>query len=162
MRTAAGIAALLVGASGAAPPRTPLSPERTAAAFDARSLEDPGLGDMAARAGFPAWPPARLDGRALTLVAIRNGEAVRLARAKWRVAEAAVRAAGERPNPSLSSSPLFVTNAAAGVSPWMISAELVQLIDTAVLNLLVLPGLAPRFGRFGPQAPERGLVTEPA
>jgi Cu/Ag efflux pump CusA len=34
------------------------------------------------------------------------------------------------------------------------------LVSSAVLNLLVLPGLALRFGHFGPPAPDRGLVTE--
>ncbi|MFX5718690.1 hypothetical protein ABTE23_21950, partial [Acinetobacter baumannii] len=77
-------------------PPTPIVPATSAAAFRTRSLNDPALVALAARAGLAVWPPARVDGPALVLVALENAQAVQLARAKWRVAEAAIRTAGQR------------------------------------------------------------------
>lgn len=129
-RVLAGIAALFATSCTTTPP-TPIVPATSAAAFRTRSLNDPALVALAARAGLAVWPPARVDGPALVLVALENAQAVQLARAKWRVAEAAIRTAGQRPNPTLSLNPVAVTNAAAGTIPWLLSATLVQLVETA-------------------------------
>lgn len=120
----------LLAASCATTPSTPVAPATTAATFRARALDDPGLAALAARAGFPAWPPERLDGRALALVALQNGQAVQLARAKWRVAQAAVLTAGQRPNPTLTVNPAYATSIGPGAIPYLLAATLVQLVET--------------------------------
>ncbi|MFW2854239.1 TolC family protein [Sphingomonas sp. TX0543] len=125
-----GCVAALLASSCATAPSTPVQPQGTGAAFRARSLDDPGLAALAAHAGFPAWPPERLDGHALSLVALENGQAVQLARAKWRVAQAAVLTAGQRPNPTLSLNPVYATATAPGAIPWLLAATLVQLMET--------------------------------
>ena len=120
-------------ASCATPSARPISASEGAQRYRARTLDEPGLGAFASR-----LDPARgtrsqepLDPHALEIAALYFSPTVQLAEAKWRVSQAAVRTAGERPNPTLSFDPLYVTNAAAGVAPWMISATLVQLIETA-------------------------------
>lgn len=103
-----------------------------AQAYRSRSLEDPSLRAFAARLDerYSVWPPARFDSQALHVVALYFSPNITVAEARWRVARAAVATAGERPNPTLSLNPLYVTTAAAGMSPWFLSAGLVQLLET--------------------------------
>lgn len=107
-----------------------VSTQDSAAAFKGRTLDDPGLKVFAARADI-TWPPALLDAPALDIAALYYNPSLAAARVKWQVAQAAVTTAGEIPNPTLSLSPQYAANALPGVSPWVVAASLVQIIETA-------------------------------
>ncbi len=112
----------------------PLSPARTAADFDARTLDDPNLKaflranlkDEAYQALAQGW-----DFDALTLVALYYHPSLDVARAQWAVAQAGVKTAGQYPNPSLDIAPQYTTNAAAGESPWVAGVTFGPLLETA-------------------------------
>jgi len=115
----------------------PLSPSQTAAAFEARTLDDPGLeafleGNL--HRAITPWPPKSWDFRMLTLVAFYYQPDLDVARAKWGVAKAGVITAGERPNPTVGFIPQFNANAASGISPWSLTVpnEMLDIpIETA-------------------------------
>lgn len=132
-RPLAVILATSLLASCATTPPSAISTTEAARAYRARSLDDVGLRTFASRLDpkRTTWPPARLDAHALDVAALYFSPAVQAAEAKWRVARAAIRTAGERPNPTLSVDPLYVTNAAAGLLPLTVSASLVQILETA-------------------------------
>ena len=119
-------------ASCTTPPETKLAASEAAQAYRARSLDDPSLRAFAARLDeeYSMWPPALFDAQALHVVALHFSPNITVAKARWHVAQAAVTTAGERQNPTLSLNPLYVTTAAAGMSPWFLSAGLVQLLET--------------------------------
>lgn len=127
----AGCLLALAGCAAVRPVVT--SPRDTALSFQARSLHDAGLRAVATRpgTGFASWPPSRLDARALDLAALYFNPSLQVARSKWQVARAAIVTAGQIPNPTLSVSPLYVTTATAGISPWVVASSLVQIIETA-------------------------------
>lgn len=128
------LAASLVVLAGCAAVRpVAVAPEATAASFRERSLDDAGLRRLAAQpdAGVASWPPARLDARALDVAALYFNPSLQVARSKWQVAKAAIETAGQIPNPTVSVSPLYVTTATAGLSPWVVASSLVQIIETA-------------------------------
>jgi outer membrane protein, heavy metal efflux system len=107
----------------------PLSPERFAADFDARTLDDPNL---------KAFLQANLKGEggqwdfnSLTLVALFYHPSLDVARAQWAVVQAGIKTAGERPNPSLDVGPQYTTNAESGVSPWIATIVVSPIIETA-------------------------------
>src|SRR5712692_9147399 len=80
----------------------PLAAEPAAAAFDARSLDDPGLANFLAHNQLPPevpWhPPTKWNLPALTLVAFYFHPNLEVARAQWSVAKAGIRTAGGRLN----------------------------------------------------------------
>src|SRR5690242_1629009 len=80
-----------------------LSPPALEDSFRIRSLTAPGLLEFlrANQAATPNWPPAELDVRTLALVGYYFSPNLAVARARLNTADAAVRAAGVRPNPSL-------------------------------------------------------------
>ncbi len=115
------------------PPR-PLSPARTAAALESRSLDDPALARflIAARGGAPsAWPPHRWDLDALTLAALYFEPGLDVVRAHAEVARAAIETAGARPNPTLAVAPQLSANPMGAVSPWLTTVNLDWPIETA-------------------------------
>ncbi len=112
----------------------PLSAERTAADFDARTLDDPNLQaflDANLKGDARPWPRQEWDFNSLTLVALYYHPSLDVARAQWAVAKAGTKTAGERPNPSLDIGPQYTTNAESGVSPWIASIVVGPLIETA-------------------------------
>ena len=112
----------------------PLAPEKSAAQFDARRLDDPGLKSFLAEnaGGAPAtWPLASWDLTSLTLAAFYFHPDLAVARAQWRVAQAAVLAAGARPNPSVSFSPSYDTQIPGNYSPWLIPVTFDLPLETA-------------------------------
>ena len=112
----------------------PLDPAASAAALESRSLADPGLHALLEKVlpgGTPAWPLAKWDLTTLTLAALYFHPSLDVARSHWKVAEAGVLTAGARPNPILSVTPQFVSNAAAGATPWDITSVLDWPIETA-------------------------------
>ncbi len=83
----------------------PLEPPRLEREYRARSLTDVGLRSFVeANAGAKPsqWPPAQLNIETLTLVASYYNPELAVARARVGTAEAAIRTARGRPNPSLS------------------------------------------------------------
>jgi outer membrane protein TolC len=112
----------------------PLVPADSAAALESRSLADPGLHALVEKVlpgGAPVWPLAKWDLTTLTLAAFYFHPSLDVARAHWQVVEAGVLTAGARPNPILSVTPQFISNAAAGATPWDITSVLDWPIETA-------------------------------
>jgi outer membrane protein TolC len=112
----------------------PLAPDQSAARFDARRLDDPGLKSFLAQnaGGTPVdWPPAKWDLHSLTLAAFYFHPDLAVARAQWRVAQAGVMAAGARPNPSVSFSPSYDTQIPGNYSPWLVPLTFDIPIETA-------------------------------
>ena len=106
----------------------PIHPDKTATAFEARTLSDPGLRRFIAtnlHHEVTAW-----DVPSLTLVALYFHPDLDVARAQWTVARAGIRTAGERPNPSVTLAPGYNTTTAAP-SPWMPLAAFDIPIETA-------------------------------
>ena len=98
----------------------PLSPEKSAAQFDARRLDDPGLKIfLTQNLGHEPknWPQQNWNFHELTLVAFYFHPSLEVARAQWRVAEAGIKTAGGRPNPTLSVTPEYNTTTLVP-SPW--------------------------------------------
>ena len=84
----------------------PVSPEITAAAFDARSLTNSGLRVFLETNHVAGnWPRESWDLNALTLAAFYYQPALAEARAQWAAVEASKITAGERPNPTVSVTP---------------------------------------------------------
>lgn len=131
MSSAARVSAVLLLAALSAcatyAPR-PLDPDKTARAYAARSLDDPGLtryldahlGKAPHTWGFPA----------LALATAYFQPDVALARAQWRTAEARVEAAGARPNPRLKTATQYTTNP-GGKPPWTLGFNIDFLLETA-------------------------------
>jgi outer membrane protein, heavy metal efflux system len=103
----------------------PIAAEQTAAAFTARSLDDPGLRAFAEPVYRPAaWPPAAWDYRALSLAALYFNPSLDAARARIAESQAQILTAAARPNPSLSLTP--------GVpSPYLLTVDLSFPVETA-------------------------------
>jgi cobalt-zinc-cadmium efflux system outer membrane protein len=114
----------------------PLSLERTAAQFEARTLDDPNLKaflDANLQRGPATWPLQEWDFEPLTLVAFYYHPSLDVVRAQWAVAQAGVRTAGERPNPTVDVTPGFnsTTGYGASISPWIVTAALNLPVETA-------------------------------
>ena len=112
----------------------PLAPEQSAAQFDARRLDNAGLGEFLTRQFGnppPHWPLEKWDLNSLTLAAFYFHPDLEVARAQWRVAEAGALTAGARPNPSVSFSPGYDTQIPGNYSPWLIPVTLDIPIETA-------------------------------
>jgi len=95
---------------------TPVVPEESAAAFDARTLDDPELTSFIGRStpdtpGAPEWNLSRF-----TLAALYFSPDLDVARAKWRVSRASVLTAAQIPNPSIQFSVGYVSNPPSGDS----------------------------------------------
>jgi outer membrane protein TolC len=115
-------------------PPAPISAERVADAFAARSLEDPLLrGFLEAGLGraLPDWPLRRWDLEALTLAALFHQPSLEVARAQWQIAHGAIETAGARPNPTLTLTPERSLNPGDAVSPWLATVQLDLPIETA-------------------------------
>jgi len=112
----------------------PLSPQRTAAQFEARTLDAPRLKMFLERNSqreFANWPLQEWDCDSLTLVALFYHPSLDVARAQWAVAQAGVRTAGGRLNPTAETEPQYTTNAERGVSPWVAGVVFQGTIETA-------------------------------
>ena len=111
----------------------PLAPEKSAAQFRERRLDDDGLRAFISQNSGDAknWPPARWDLNALTLAAFYFHPDLAVARAQWRVAEAGVVTAGARPNPSLSFAPGYDNQIPNNPSPWILPVTLDIPLETA-------------------------------
>lgn len=86
----------------------PISPAAQAASLQARSLDNPDLRSwMKQAAGYkpPAWPLESWDLRALTLAAFYFNPDLDIARANAAEADAAIKTAAMKPNPSIGGGP---------------------------------------------------------
>lgn len=110
----------------------PLSPEKTAAAFDARSLADTNLcafletNQVAVPGPHAAW-----NLKQLTLAAFYYQPALAEARAQLLAAQAAKITAGQRPNPTVSVTPAYDAQIPGNYSPWMVPVSVDVPIETA-------------------------------
>lgn len=112
----------------------PLSPEKSATAFDARSLSDPALRKfLEMNLGFEIsfWPTTGWDFDSLTLAAFYFHPDLEVARDQWAVAKAGEKTAGGRPNPTVSVTPGYSVNPAAGTSAWFPGLAIDQPVETA-------------------------------
>jgi len=112
----------------------PLSPEKSAAQFDLRRLDNAGLNTfLTQQLGNPPphWPLEKWDLNSLTLAAFYFHPDLEVARAQWRLAEAGALTAGARPNPSVSFSPGYDGGIPGNYSPWLIPVTLDIPIETA-------------------------------
>ena len=110
----------------------PISPARSLAAYENRSLYRPGLDAFLAANHVP--PPAlgrRWDLKSLTLAAFYYQPSLAYARAQLLAAEAARITAAERPNPSLSVSPAHDSGIPGAPSPWIVPLGMDWPIETA-------------------------------
>jgi outer membrane protein, heavy metal efflux system len=110
----------------------PISPEKSAASFDRRSLEDPGLrafletNHVAVPSPGEAW-----NLKQLTLAAFYYQPTLAEARAQLLAAQAAQITAGERPNPSVSVTPGYDVGIPDNPSPWLVPVSVDWPIETA-------------------------------
>ncbi len=108
-------------------------PEQVATDFESRSFNNPELKEFLERNLKRAdldWPLREWDLTNLVLAAFFYHPDLDVARAKWAVAVAGKRTAGERPNPTLSVSPAYDTTTQIP-SPWVVTSSLDIPIETA-------------------------------
>ncbi|MGC8989883.1 MAG: TolC family protein [Verrucomicrobiia bacterium] len=109
----------------------PLAASKTADDFESRSLLDSGLRVFLETNGVSGeWPRRSWDLKALTLAAFYFSPELDLARAQWGTTQAALRTAGQRPNPTLSISPQYNTTTFTP-SPWLAALNLDLPLETA-------------------------------
>ena len=124
------IASIALLASGCASvPSPPLLPAVSAAALDARSLDDPRLAAFLTASGVTATSPAEpWDLRRLTLVAVYYHPDIEIADARLSAAQAAIRTAAQRPNPVFNLTPQFN---ATNVNPtaWTVGTAINLLLE---------------------------------
>ena len=122
--------ALLAGCAHFKP--QPLAPEKTAAQFEARRLDDAGLKKFLEQNlghELQNWPETNWNFQELTLAAFYFQPSLEVARAQWRVAQAGIKTAGGRPNPTLSLTPGYDTTTAIP-SPWFPAVNLDLPVET--------------------------------
>jgi outer membrane protein, heavy metal efflux system len=86
----------------------PISPEKSAAAFDARSLGGENLhAFLETNHVTGGWPRQSWDLNALTLAAFYYQPALAEARAQWAAVQASTITAGQRPNPTVGFTPTY-------------------------------------------------------
>ncbi|HEX7577227.1 MAG TPA: TolC family protein [Verrucomicrobiae bacterium] len=123
------LASVLVLAGCATFRPQPVSPEKTAAAFDARALADENLRAFLETNHVTGdWPRDSWDLNALTLVAFYYQPALAEARAQWAAVEATKITAGERPNPTVGFTPTYDTTTPP---PWILGLTWDIPIETA-------------------------------
>jgi outer membrane protein TolC len=106
----------------------PLKPVESLARLEARSLSNPQLRQFiqSVLGDKKLW-----DIDSLTLAAIYYHPDVALAQALAELAEAAITTAGQRPNPSFTISPTWISNIVTVAAPWIIASSLSVPIETA-------------------------------
>jgi outer membrane protein TolC len=112
----------------------PLAPEKTAAQFESRRLNDANLKKFLEQNlghDLQIWPLEFWDLNSLTLAAFYFHPDLDVARAQWRVAEAGVKTAGARPNPSVSVTPGYDSGIPGNFSPWLVPVSFDVPVETA-------------------------------
>jgi outer membrane protein, heavy metal efflux system len=107
----------------------PISPEKTAAAFDARSLTNENLrAFLETNRVTGEWPRRSWDLNALTFLAFYYQPALAEARAELATARAAKITAGQRPNPTVGFTPTYDTTT---TPPWILGVTWDIPVETA-------------------------------
>jgi cobalt-zinc-cadmium efflux system outer membrane protein len=112
----------------------PLVPEKSAAQLESRRLDDDGLKKFLEKNlghELQNRPLTNWDLNSLTLAAFYFHPDLDVARAQWRVAEAGVKTAGARPNPSVSVTPGYDSQIPGNFSPWLVPVTFDVPIETA-------------------------------
>jgi outer membrane protein TolC len=110
----------------------PISPEKIADSFDARSLTNAELrAFLETNHVSGEWPRQSWDVNALALVAFYYQPTFAEARAQWTAIQASVITAGQRPNPSVSFTPAYDNQIPDNPTPWIIPVTLDIPIETA-------------------------------
>ena len=110
----------------------PVAPHKATMRFEQRSLDSPDLRDFMISQGYPenGFPIKTWDLPALTLAAFFFHPQLEVARAEWRLAQAGQISAGQKINPSLTTSIDHHSIAAGGVSPWTFSFAFGITVET--------------------------------
>lgn len=109
----------------------PLAAEKVAADFAARSLTDGGLrAFLETNRVTGEWPRRTWELESLTLAAFYFSPELDVARAQWGRAQAGLRTAGQRPNPTVTASPQYDATTLTP-SPWIAAVNLDIPIETA-------------------------------
>lgn len=107
----------------------PLSPAVSAAALDARSLDDPRLGAFLVATGSPdAGTAGPWDLQRLTLAAVYYHPDIKVADARLALAQAAIRTAAQRPNPVFNLTPQFNATS-ANPTAWTVGTAINLLLE---------------------------------
>jgi hypothetical protein len=142
----------------------PLAPEKTAAQFEARRLDDAGLkkflGQNLGRE-LENWPQTNWNFQELTLVAFYYHPSLEVARDQWLVAQAGLKTAGARPNPSVTVTPGYDSQIPGNYSPWLVPVTFDIPIETA--NALPRPKKlpTPRGGILFPRSGKSAAASAP-
>jgi outer membrane protein TolC len=126
------LAAWLAGCARCDP--QPISPAHNAAQLEAHRLDDAGLKTFLERTvahELNTWPPEVWDFKTLTVAAFYFHPSLAAARAQWSAAQAGIRTAGGRPNPTLNLTPGYDFSAASGLSPWFPFFSIDVPVETA-------------------------------
>ena len=125
------ISAIILFAGCATYHPQPISAEKTADNFDARSLTNEDLHAFFETNHIAGeWPRTSWDLNALTLAAFYYQPSFAEAREQWASAEAAEITAGERPNPSVTVTPGYDNQVPGTPTPWIIPVTLDIPIET--------------------------------
>ncbi len=133
-RTAITVVALALLAGCARFQSRPISPAQTAAALDARTLDDPGFRAFLEKnlsRNFDAWPLKSWDFDTLTLAAWYYHPSLDVARAEWQAARGGIKTAGGRLNPTVSVTPAYDAQIPDAPSPWIVPVTFDVPIETA-------------------------------
>lgn len=110
----------------------PIDPVRFATDLDSRTLADAGLKTFMEKSlghEVSPWPVQSWTPDLLTLAAMYYHPDMDLARARWGIARAVIKTAGEVPNPTISVQPGYDTTTFEP-SPWIVGANLDIPIET--------------------------------
>ncbi len=125
---ATALAILLAGCATYRP--EPIAPAGAAAALDARTLDDPRLASFIEAAAPASGGPQRgWTLETLTAAALYFHPDMPLADAKLAVAQAAIRTAAQRPNPTFNLTPQYNATMLTP-SPWTVGAAINILLET--------------------------------
>jgi cobalt-zinc-cadmium efflux system outer membrane protein len=112
----------------------PMSPDKTAAELESRRLDDAGLKKFLEHNlghELENWPETNWDMPELTLVAFYFHPSLEVARAQWLVAQAGLKTAGARPNPSVTFTPGYDSQIPGNYSPWLLPVTFDLPVETA-------------------------------
>lgn len=131
-------AVLLIVAGCARFQSKPISPEKTATELESRSLTNAALKvflekNLSGTDVSPVslqWPRTNWNFESLTLAAFYYQPDLDVARAQWQSAQAGIKTAGARPNPSVTASADY-NSEVPSISPWMPSVSFDVPLETA-------------------------------
>jgi outer membrane protein TolC len=112
----------------------PLSPAKTAAELDSRSLSNAALKTLLEKnlqRELTNWPALSWDFPMLTLAAFYYHPSLEVARNEWRLAQAGAKTAAGRPNPTVTVTPGFDPSIPGNPIPWVVPVILDVPIETA-------------------------------